>query len=84
MSHCLVASDLKAGRLYRFKKAGKSLYGSIVGDLRIIHITSDRNIVTYLNTAFPQSPPISISAHHFLKKVEYEVFEPKAEPGDEQ
>ncbi len=81
MSHSLAASDLKAGRLYRVKNAGKSVYGSVVGDRRIIHITSDRNVVTYLNTAFPQSPPISVSTHRFLKKVEHEVFEPNVEYG---
>ncbi len=81
MRHSLQATDLKAGRLYQLKPAGKSVYGAIVGNLRIIHITSDRNIVTYLNTAFPQSPPISIGSHRFLMKVEHEVFEPKSEPG---
>ncbi len=76
MSHSLQAEDIKPGKLYRAKNPSKSIYGGIVGDRRVVWISSDRNKIEYLDTAFPQNyKPLKTSMHRFLKWAEHEVYE---------
>lgn len=76
MSHSLQPEDIKPGKLYRAKRPSKSIYGGIVGDRRCVWISSDRNSVEWLDTAFPGDAEVRGSMARFLKWAEHEVFEP--------